>query len=109
MPTPTPPRPFRFAAGLGGRVDAADLGNYARRVESWGYSTLLIPDHFFDRLAPLPALAAATSRLRIGTFVRNVNPRHRAVLAQELATLDRLSGGRLEIGLGAGWNAEEHH
>jgi probable F420-dependent oxidoreductase len=111
VPTSTPPRPFRFAAGLGGRVDPAHLVDYARRVESWGYSTLLIPDHLFDRLAPLPALAAvaaATSRLRIGTFVLNVNLRHPAVLAQELATLDRLSGGRLEIGLGAGWNPEEH-
>jgi probable F420-dependent oxidoreductase len=47
--------------------------------------------------------------LRIGTFVLNNNLRHPAVLAQELATLDRLSGGRLEIGLGAGWNVEEHH
>jgi probable F420-dependent oxidoreductase len=107
-----PPHPFRFAAGLGDRVDLAGLVEYARRVESWGYATLLIPDHLFDRLAPLPALAAvaeATSRLRIGTFVLNNNLRHPAVLAQELATLDRLSGGRLEIGLGAGWNVEEHH
>jgi probable F420-dependent oxidoreductase len=92
-------------------VDLAGLLSYARQVESWGYSTLLLPDHLFERLAPLPALAAvaaATSRLRIGTFVLNVTMRHPAVLAQELATLDRLSGGRLEIGLGAGWNAGEH-
>src|SRR3954453_5652337 len=106
-----PRHPFRFAAGLGEGVDLAGLVAYARRVESWGYDALLIPDHLFERLAPLPALGAvaeATSRLRVGTFVLNNNLRHHAVLAQELATLDRLSGGRLEIGLGVGWNAEEH-
>ncbi len=89
-----PLRPFRFAAGLDDRVDLAGLVEYARRVESWGYASLLLPDHLFERLAPLPALAAvaaATSRLRIGTFVLNVGLRHPAVLAQELATLDRLS------------------
>lgn len=106
-----PLRPFRFAAGLGAGIDMAGLVDYARRVESWGYATLLLPDHLFERFAPLPALAAvaaATTRLRIGTFMLNVGLRHPAVLAQELATLDRLSGGRLEIGLGAGWNADEH-
>jgi probable F420-dependent oxidoreductase len=110
--TTHPHRPFRFAAGLGARVDLDSLVTYARRVESWGYSALLLPDHLFERFGLIPALAAvaaATSRLRIGTFVLNNNLRHPAVLAQELATLDRLSGGRLEIGLGAAWNAEEHH
>jgi len=87
------------------------LVDYARRVESWGYDTLLLPDHLFERFAPVPTLAvvaAATSRIRIGTFVLNTGLRHPAVLAQELATLDRLSDGRLEIGLGSGWNAQEH-
>ena len=105
-------RPFRFAAGLSRHVDLSGLAEYARRVESWGYATLLLPDHLFERLAPLPALAAvaaSTSRLRIGTFVLNINVRHPAVLAQELATLDQMSGGRLEIGLGVGWNPGEHH
>jgi probable F420-dependent oxidoreductase len=107
-----PPRPFRFAVGLGDRVDLSQLVEYARRAESLGYAALLLPDHLIERLAPLPALAAvaeATSRLRVGTFVLNTGLRHPAVLAQELATLDRLSDGRLEIGLGAGWNAEEYH
>ena len=49
-----------------------------------------------------------TERLRVGTFVLNAGLRHPAVLAQDLATLDVLSGGRLEIGLGAGWNKPEH-
>jgi probable F420-dependent oxidoreductase len=113
MTTATPtPRPFRFAAGLGDQVDLAGLTEYARQVEAWGYSTFLLPDHLFERHAPLPALAAVaavTSRLRIGTFMLNVSFRHPAVLAKELATLDQLSGGRLEIGLGVGWNAGEHH
>lgn len=56
----------------------------------------------------LAMVAAATERLRVGTFVLNVCLRHPAVLAQDLATLDALSGGRLEIGLGAGWNKPEH-
>src|SRR3954449_4631613 len=95
-------RPFRFAAGLSQDVDLTGLVDYARRVESWGYASLLLPDHLFERFAPIPALAvvaAATSRLHIGTFVLNINLRHPAVLAQELATLDQISGGRLEIGL----------
>ena len=106
-----PRRPFRFAAGVGDRVDLARLVDYARRAESLGYATLLLPDHLLDERAPLPALAAvaeATSRLRLGTFVLNSDLHHPALLAHELATLDRLSGGRLEIGLGAGWNAEEY-
>src|SRR5206468_456136 len=75
------------------------------------YDALLISDHLLDQLAPLPALAAiaqATSRLRLGTFVLNNDLRHPAVLAQELATIDVLSEGRLEIGLGAGWNVPEY-
>jgi len=56
----------------------------------------------------LAVVAAATERLRVGTFVLNACLRHPAVLAQDLATLDVLSGGRLEIGLGAGWNKPEH-
>ena len=70
-----PPRPFRFAVGVGNRVDLAGLVQYARRAESLGYSALLISDHLLDQRAPLPALAAvaeATSRLRFGTFVLNM-------------------------------------
>ena len=71
----------------------------------------MFSDHLLDQLAPIPALAtvaAATRRLRIGTFVLNNDLRHPAVLAQDLATLDLLSEGRLEIGLGAGWNRPEY-
>jgi probable F420-dependent oxidoreductase len=56
----------------------------------------------------MATVAAATDKLRIGTYVFNNDLRHPAVLAQELATLDVLSGGRLEIGIGAGWNRPEY-
>jgi probable F420-dependent oxidoreductase len=110
-------RPFRFLA-LAADADATDAADAARRVaesarraEAVGFSALVQPDHLLDQYAPVPLLAtiaAATERLRIGTFVFNANLRHPAVLAQELASLDVLSGGRLEIGIGAGWNKPEH-
>jgi len=80
-------------------------------VEAAGYSTLLMPDHFGDQLAPLPALtaaAAATTTLRIGSLVFGNDYRHPVVLAKEAATLDVLSGGRLELGLGAGWERTDY-
>lgn len=105
-------RPFRFL-GLPGRgiVDGQQLTDLARRAESIGYSALVLPDHLLTQHAPIPLLAtvaAVTDRLRVGTFVLNVGLRHPAVLAQDLASLDVLSGGRLEIGIGAGWNRAEH-
>ncbi len=74
------------------------------------YSVLMVTDHLIEQLAPIPAMTAmagATSRLRVGTFVLNNELRHPAVLAQDLATIDVLSGGRLEVGIGAGWNKPE--
>ena len=71
----------------------------------------MLSDHLVDQFAPISALgvaAAVTSTLWLGTFVFNNDLRHPAVLAQELATLDRLSDGRLEIGIGAGWNKPEY-
>ena len=87
------------------------LAETARRAESIGYSALVIPDHLIEQLSPVPAMAiiaAATKTLRIGTFVVNNDLRHPAVLAQDMASLDVLSGGRLEIGIGAGWNRPEY-
>src|SRR4051794_32393098 len=98
---------FRFFAGAGDIVAGRRLAEQARRAESAGYDALVIPDHLMEQFAPLPALAtvaAATDRLRIATFVLNNDLRHPAVLAQELATLDVLSAGRLIVGIGAGWN-----
>src|SRR5882724_6042845 len=103
-------RAFRFLGiATPDILDATRLAATARRAESIGYSALVLPDHLIEQHAPIPVLAtvaAATERLRIGTFVLNANLRHPAVLAQDLASLDVLSGGRLEIG--AGWNRPEH-
>jgi len=99
---------FRFAAQLskGPEGSAASWAEQARRVEDLGYSALLMPDHFGDQLAPVPALAAvaaATTSLRLGSLVFGNDYRHPFVLAKEAATLDVLSGGRFELSLGAGW------
>jgi probable F420-dependent oxidoreductase len=105
------PRPFRFSASAGDPVSGRKLAERARQAESLGYSVLVFSDHLLDQPAPVPAMAtvaAATERLRVGTFVFNNDLRHPAVLAQELASLDVLSEGRLEIGLGAGWNRPEY-
>ena len=103
-------RPFRFMAAAPAIVSAAELAATARRAETMGYSALLITDHLIEQLAPMPAMtamAAATTTLRVGTFVLDNEFRHPAVLAQDLATVDLLSGGRLEVGIGAGWNKPE--
>src|SRR5437870_2400673 len=83
----------------------------ARRAEALGYDVLLMPDHITDQLAPLPALVAvadATARLRVGSFVFDNDYRNPVMLAKEAATLDLLSGGRLELGIGAGWNTRDY-
>ncbi len=101
-------RKFRFAAQLGKAADGTARGwaEQARRAEDLGYSALLMPDHFGDQLAPVPALAAAaaaTTTLRVGALVFGNDYRHPCVLAKEAATLDVLSQGRFELSLGAGW------
>jgi probable F420-dependent oxidoreductase len=105
------PRLFRFGVQLHTATDGADLAAKARRAEELGYSTAFFPDHFGDQLAPLPALIAiadATAELRVGTLVLDNDYRHPVVLAKELATVDVLSGGRLEAGLGAGWMRSDY-
>jgi probable F420-dependent oxidoreductase len=104
-------RPFRFGVQASTAADAAAWTSLARRVESFGYSTLTMPDHFGDQLAPVPALmaaAAVTETLRVGALVWDNDYKHPVVLAKELATIDVLSGGRLEIGIGAGWMATDY-
>ena len=106
-----PSRPFRFAAQLSTAPDAASWAAQARKAEDLGFSTLLMPDHFGDQLAPVPALMAAadaTTRLRVGALVFDNDYRHPLILAKEAATLDLLSGGRLELGLGAGWMRSDY-
>ncbi|HEU4674103.1 MAG TPA: TIGR03621 family F420-dependent LLM class oxidoreductase [Candidatus Limnocylindrales bacterium] len=104
-------RPFQLLAGPGEVTDAHSLAAAARRAESIGIDVLVVTDHLIDQLAPLAAMTAAagaTERLRVGTFVFNNDLRHPAVLAQELASIDVLSGGRLQVGIGAGWNEPEY-
>ena len=103
--------PFRFGVQASNAADAAEWTALARTAEALGYSTLTMPDHFGDQLAPVPALMAAasvTTTLRVGALVWDNDYKHPVVLAKELATIDVLSGGRLEIGLGAGWMASDY-
>ncbi len=109
-------RRFRFGVfGENARSREALLGT-ARRAEGAGYSTFLIRDHFIKepfghQLAPLAALATvagATSRLRVGSLVLSNDYRHPVMLAKEFATLDVLSNGRVELGLGAGFSKAEY-
>src|SRR4051812_20988995 len=101
---------FRF--GIVGRAPTrAAWQDFARRAEDLGFSTLVIPDHFGAQLAPLPAImsaAAVTSRLRFGTNVLDNDFRHPALLAKEAATVDLLTDGRFELGLGAGWSPSDY-
>jgi probable F420-dependent oxidoreductase len=83
----------------------------ARQVETLGYTTVYLPDHFGDQLSPIAALMAAadaTTTLRVGSLVFDNDYRHPVVLAKEAATLDLLSDGRLDFGLGAGWLASDY-
>jgi probable F420-dependent oxidoreductase len=86
---------------------AREYRDAARKAEGLGYSTLYVPDHFVDHpFGPFPAMAMAaeaTSTLRVGSLVLGNDYRHPVVLARDAATLDLLSDGRLELGLGAGW------
>jgi probable F420-dependent oxidoreductase len=109
--TDSAPRLFRFGVQASGPADAKGWVEQARMIEDLGYATLTMPDHFSDQLAPVPALgvaAAATSTLRIGALVFDNDYKHPVVLAKELATLDVLSDGRVEIGIGAGWMESDY-
>jgi probable F420-dependent oxidoreductase len=104
-------RPFRFSVQASTAPDRKAWAELARKAEDLGYSTLFMPDHFGDQLAPVPALMAAadaTTSLRIGALVLDNDYKHPVVLAKELATLDVLSDGRLEVGIGAGWMRSDY-
>ena len=103
--------PFRFLANASEVVTGPELAERARRAEDMGYHALVIPDHLLEQLSPVVAVAtivAATSSLRVSAFVMNNDLRHPAVVAQDLASIDVLSGGRLDIAIGAGWNKPEY-
>jgi probable F420-dependent oxidoreductase len=102
---------FRFGVQLSKADSAAGWRDVARKIEGLGYSTLFIPDHFEDQFGPLVALtvaAEATSTLRVGSLVFGNDYRHPLVLAKEIASLDLLSEGRVEFGLGAGWMTSDY-
>jgi probable F420-dependent oxidoreductase len=104
-------QPFRFAVQLSKADSGASWRNVARKIEDLGYSTLFIPDHFEDQFGPLVALTVAveaTSTLRVGSLVFDNDYRHPVVLAKEIATLDLMSEGRVEFGLGAGWMSVDY-
>jgi len=104
-------RDFRFGVVFTDLVDAEQWPTFARRVEDAGFSTLLVADHFVNPMACTPLLAtaaAATTTLRVGSYVYDNDFRHPALLAKEAATIDVLSGGRFELGIGAGWAKEEY-
>src|SRR5947209_2517212 len=107
----TPVRPFRFGFTGGASSKREKLLESARTVEALGYSTFGLADHFVRPFAPLvagQAVADATTTLRVTQTVLAQDFREPSVLAKELATLDVLSEGRLQVGLGAGWLRQEY-
>jgi len=105
-------RPFRFSVQAGAPPPGLDWPSFARRLEAIGYGGLVMADHVIGNgLAPLPALAAAataTTTLRLGTLVLDNDFRNPLLVAREAATVDVISNGRLELGIGAGWNDRDN-
>ena len=117
-------RPFRFSVQAFEAASGTEWLDTARRAEDLGYAALFATDHYFGPgaisdetghrpvdvapIAAITAAAAATTTLRVGCRVFCVDYHHPVVLAKELATVDLLSEGRLEVGLGAGWVAAEY-
>ncbi len=105
------PRPFRFTIQASRLSHPDELRPLARRAEDLGVSVLTLADHLDDQVAPiagLMAVADATTTLRMGSLVFANDYRHPVVLAKEAATVDVLSGGRLEFGIGAGWMTHDY-
>jgi len=104
-------KPFRFGVNVRDGKSRAEWQDKAREIEGLGYSVLLVPDHLAAMLATIPAVmsaADATKSLRVGTNVLNNDLRHPVLLAREAATIDMLTDGRLELGLGAGYMRTEY-
>jgi probable F420-dependent oxidoreductase len=102
---------FRFALQASGAASPRAWRDLARKTEDMGYSTLYVPDHLDDQWAPMVALAVAaeaTTTLRVGTLVLDNDFRHPVLVAKEAATLDIVTGGRFEFGLGAGWMTTDY-
>lgn len=104
-------RPFRFGVIAYDAQSKEEWVAKARRIEQLGYATLLVPDHLGRQLAPVPAILTAveaTRSLRVGSYVFDNDFRHPVMLAKEAATLDVLTGGRFEFGIGAGYLRSEY-
>lgn len=102
--------PFRFGVQLA-TLPPNDWAERLRRIEAWGYDSVFWPDHFGPQWEPVAALAAAaavTTRLKVGSLVYGIDYRHPIVLAKAAATIQLLSGGRHELGLGAGWMESDY-
>ena len=106
-------RPFRFSVQANTPSPGEDWPAFARRIEHLGYGGLVMADHVVGNgLAPFPALAAAaaaTTTLRLGTLVLDNDFRNPLLLAREAATVDDISNGRFELGIGAGWHDRDNH
>ena len=103
--------PFRFGVQFSTSPSGDVYRETVRKIEDLGYSTVFCPDHFDDQWAPTVALtvaAEATTTLRVAALVYDVDYRHPVTLAKEIATLDVVSGGRVEFGIGAGWMTDDY-
>ena len=115
MTTPTVPQ---FGIHTIQTLPWPEMRDRWRWIEELGFDSLWLPDHFFPTAGKdvpmfeawtlLSGLAVATSQARIGILVSSNTFRHPALLAKQAVTVDHLSGGRLELGVGAGWFVEEH-
>ncbi len=104
-------RPFRFGVIAYDAQSRQEWVARARRIEQLGYAILLVPDHLGRQLAPVPAIltaAEATRSLHVGSYVFGNDFRHPVLLAKEAATLDVLTDGRFELGIGAGYLRSEY-
>jgi probable F420-dependent oxidoreductase len=102
--------PFRFGVQLA-TLPPAGWQERLQRIEAWGYDSVFWPDHFGPQWEPVAALAAAaavTKRLKVGSLVYGIDYRHPIVLAKAAATIQQLSGGRHEFGIGAGWMESDY-
>lgn len=128
MPRPASPRlaprvgAMRFAIWPNLQQPWEDVLAVARHADATGWDGVYVADHFMgdgggfgpvetptlEATAAIPALAASTSGVRVGSLVLGATYRHPAVVASWAATTDRLSGGRLVLGVGAGWQVNEH-
>ncbi|MGI8792145.1 MAG: TIGR03621 family F420-dependent LLM class oxidoreductase [Acidimicrobiales bacterium] len=104
-------KPFRFGVQVSSAASGKAWRDLARKIESLGYTTLFMPDHFGDQWAPtigMTIAAEATETLKVGSLVFDNDYKHPVVLAKEMATLDLATEGRVEFGIGAGWMKSDY-